>query len=192
MITFHSRQSDCARHVRKNENADTFKFVSQIASSICTVTFTKHVKPDVAIFKSRSSRTVVCYRFDRVEALPLNFVRFLRLAIRSPMIQRSPARRSRNDREPSDKKSGELSRSRPHYFPAMAGQWQTRCRRISARVTRETTRNMARNARTAVRATDNAITSETSRKMARRNFVVTLSTMPSQNYEHTNCVNTQP
>jgi hypothetical protein len=50
---------------------------------------------------------------------------------------------------------------------------------------------MARNARTAVRATDNAITSETSRKMARRNFVVTLSTMTPQNYEHIT-INTQP
>jgi hypothetical protein len=107
------------------------------------------------------------------------------------MIQRSPARRSRNNREPSDKKSGEMSRSLPHYFPAMAGQWQIRCRRISARVTREITRNMARNARTAVRATDNAITSETSRKMARRNFVVTLSTMTPQKYEHIT-INTQP
>ena len=154
MIPFNSRQSDCARNVRKNENAETFKFVSQTASSICTVMFTKRVKPDATTFKSRCSRMVVCYRFDRVEALPLNFVRFLRLAIRSPMIQRSPARQSRNVREPSDKKSGKLSRSRPHYFPAMAGQWQTRCRRISARVTRETTRNLVRNARTAVRATD--------------------------------------
>jgi hypothetical protein len=107
------------------------------------------------------------------EALPLNFVRFLRLAIRSPMIQRSPARQSRNVREPSDKKSGKLSRSRPHYFPAMAGQWQTRCRRISARVTRETTRNLVRNARTAVRATDNAITRELFRKTTRQNFFVT-------------------
>jgi hypothetical protein len=107
------------------------------------------------------------------------------------MIQRSPARRSRNDREPFGKKSGEMARSLPHYFPAMAGQWQMRCRRISARVTRETTRNMARTARTAVRATDNAITSETSRKMARRNFVVTLSTMTPQNYEHIT-INTQP
>ena len=191
MITFYSRQSDCARHVRKNENAGTFNFTSQIASSICTVMFTKRVKPGAIIFKSRCSRTVVCYRFDRVEALPLNFVRFLRLANSSPIIQRSPARWSHNDREPSDKKSGELSRSRPHYFQAIAGQWQMRCRRISARVTRETTRNMARNARTAVRATDNAITSETSRKMARRNFVVTLSTMAPKNYEHIT-INTQP
>ena len=38
---------------------------------------------------------------------------------------------------------------------------------------------------------DNAITSETSRKMARRNFVVTLSTMTPQNYEHIT-INTQP
>jgi hypothetical protein len=177
MIKFYSRQSGCARRVRKNENADTFKFVSQIGLSICMVTFTNRVKPDATIFKSRCSRMVACYRFDKVEALPLNFVRFLRLAIRSPIIQRSPARRSRNDREPSDKKSGEMSRSFPHNFLAIAGQWQMRCRRISARVTRETTRNMARNARTAVRATDNATTSETSRKLARRNFVVTLSTM---------------
>jgi hypothetical protein len=66
MITFLSQQSNCARHVRKNENADTVNFTSQIASSICTVTFTKRVKPDATIFKSRCSRTVVCYRFDRV------------------------------------------------------------------------------------------------------------------------------
>ena len=191
MIKFYSRQSDCDRLARKNECASVFNFTSQIPSSICTVTHTKRVKPDTTIFKSRCSRTVLCYRFDRVEALPLNFVRFLRLAIRSPMIQRSPARRSRNAREPSGKKSGELSRSLPHYFPAMAGQWQIRCRRISARVTRETTRNMARNARTAVRATDNAITSEISRKMARRNFVVALSTMTPKNYEHIT-INTQP
>ena len=110
MTTFHSRQSDSDRRTRKNENADTVNFTSQIALLICTATFTKRVKPDATIFKSRCSRTVLCYRFDRVEALPLNFVRFLRLAIRSPMIQRSPARRSRDGRETSGKKSGEMSR----------------------------------------------------------------------------------
>ena len=79
MITFLYQQSDCARHVRKNENADTVNFTSQIASSICTVMFTKHVKPDATIFKSRCSRTVVCYRLNRVQALPLVSTRFLRL-----------------------------------------------------------------------------------------------------------------
>ena len=66
MNTFHSRQTDCDRHARKNENADTVNFTSQIALLICTATFTKRVKPDATIFKSRCSRTVLCYRFDRV------------------------------------------------------------------------------------------------------------------------------
>jgi hypothetical protein len=191
MIIFHSQQSDCARCHRKNENAATFNFTSQIPPSNLHGHF-------------HEARTIVCNNLSSAvqahvmelplyakQALPLNFVRFLRLAIRSPMIQRSPARRSRNDREPSDKKSGELSRSRPHYFPAMAGQWQTRFRRIFARVTRETTRNMARNARTAVRATDNVITCEPFRKTTRQNFFATLSTMTPQNYEHIT-INAQP
>src|SRR5208283_150400 len=110
MIIFHSRQPDCDRRARKNENSDTVTFTSQIASSICTVTFTKCVELGATIFKSRCSRTVVCYRFDRVEALPLVRTRFLRLAHISPKIARSPARRSRDGRKPSGKKSGEISR----------------------------------------------------------------------------------
>ena len=110
MTTFHPRQSDCGRRVHKKANASALNFTSQIASSICTVMFTKHVKPDATIFKSRCSRTVLCYRFDRVEALPLVRTRFLRLAHISPKIARSPARRSRDGRKPSGKKSGEISR----------------------------------------------------------------------------------
>jgi hypothetical protein len=110
MITFHSRQSDCARRTRKNENAGTFNFVSQIASPICTVMHTKRVKTDATIFKSLCSRAVVCYRLDRVQALPLVWTRFLRLANSSPKTARSPARRSRDGRETSGKKSGEMSR----------------------------------------------------------------------------------
>ena len=110
MITFLSQQSNCARHVRKNENADTVNFTPQIAPSICTVTFTKRVKPDAPIFKSRCSRTVVGYRLYRVQALPLVSTRFLRLANSSPKTARSPARRSRDGRETSGKKSGEMSR----------------------------------------------------------------------------------
>ena len=110
MNTFHSRQTDCDRHARKNENTGTLNFTSQIAPSICTVRHTKRVKTNAAIFKSRCSRTVLCYRFDRVEALPLVRTRFLRLAHISPKIARSPARRSRDGRKPSGKKSGEISR----------------------------------------------------------------------------------
>ena len=118
MITFHSQQPDCARRPRKNENAATFNFASQIAPSICAVMFTKRVKHDASIFKLRCSRTVVCYRLDRMQALPLNFVRFLRLANSSPMVARSPARRSRDGRETSGKKSGEMSRVMSAQRPA--------------------------------------------------------------------------
>ena len=110
MTTFHSRQPDRARPVHTKANIGTFNFASQIASPICTVMHTKCVKPDATIFKSRCSRTVVCYRFYRVEALPLVSTRFLRLANSSPKIARSPARRSRDGRATSGKTSGKISR----------------------------------------------------------------------------------
>ncbi len=110
MITFHSSQPDCDRHARKNENADTFKFTTGIASAICALMHTKRVKADATIFKSRCSRTVMCYRLDRVQALPLVKTRFFRLARISPMAARSPARRSCDGRETSGKKSGGISR----------------------------------------------------------------------------------
>ena len=110
MITFHSSQSDCDRHARKNENAGTVNFITQIAPSICTAMNTKRVKTDATIFKPRCSRTGMCYRRDRVQALPLVSTRILRLANSSPKIARSPARRSRDGRETSGKKSGEMSR----------------------------------------------------------------------------------
>jgi hypothetical protein len=140
MIIFHSRQLDCARRACKNEKSVTFNFTSRIASSICTVVFTKREKFGATIFTSRRSRLSLVCIFRQGHALPLNFVRFLRLANSSPMIQRSPARRSRNVREPSGKTSGEMSRSHLQNFPAMAGHWQMQCRRISARATRKTAR----------------------------------------------------
>ena len=117
MITFHSRQSDCARRARKNENAATFNFTSQIASAICTVMITKRVKLDAVMFKSRCSRTAVSYRFYRGHAKPLNCVRFFRLANSSPVIQRYPASRSRSVREPSGKTSGKVSCATSAQFP---------------------------------------------------------------------------
>jgi hypothetical protein len=117
MITFHSRQTDCDRHARKNENTGTFNFASQIAPSIGAVMFTKRVKNDATIFKSRCSRTVVCYRLNRVQALPLVWTRILRLANSSPKIARSPARQSRDGHETSGKKSGEMSRGMSAQLP---------------------------------------------------------------------------
>ena len=120
MITFHSRQPDCDRRARKNESSNTVNFTSQIASSICTFTFTKCVKLGATIFKSRCSRTVLCYRFDRVEAKPLVRTRFLRLANSLPKSARSPARRPRDVRETSGKKSGDISRVMSRNVVAMA------------------------------------------------------------------------
>jgi len=117
MTTFHFRQSDCYWHARKNECASTFNFASQIAPSIYTVAFTKRKKSDAIIFKSRCSRWSLFYHFIGGHALPLNFVRFLRLANSSSMIQRSPARRSRDIRETSGKTSGEMSRVIPAQRP---------------------------------------------------------------------------
>ena len=110
MNTFHSRQTDCDRHARKNENTGTLNFTSQIAPSICTVRHTKRVKTNATIFKSRCSRTVLCYRLDRVQALPLSQAKVSRLANGSPELVRSPARWSRNVRDATGKTSGEMSR----------------------------------------------------------------------------------
>jgi hypothetical protein len=110
MITFHSRQSDCAWSARKNESADTFNLTSQIAPSIYTVAFTKREKSNAIIFTSRCSRLSLIYHFIHGHALPLTKVRFFRLASSSPMVARSPARRSRDRRETSGKKSGKMSR----------------------------------------------------------------------------------
>ena len=139
MNTFHPRQSDCGRRVHKKANASALNFTSQIAPSICTVRHTKRVKTNATIFKSRCSRTVLCYRFDRVEALPLVKTRFLRLADSSPKTAQSPARRSRDGREPSGETTGEISRVIAAQLPGNAGRWQQQCRRTPVKTTRKTT-----------------------------------------------------
>jgi hypothetical protein len=50
------------------------------------------------------------WSFYTREALPLVWTRFLRLAHISPMVARSPARRSRDGRATSGKTTGEISR----------------------------------------------------------------------------------
>ena len=110
MTTFHSRPSDCNRRTRKNENAGTFNFMSQIASSICTVAIMKPEKSDAIIFTSRCIRSSLVNNFMRGQALLLSKAKFFRLATGSPMIQRNPARRSRDGRKPSGRTSGEMSR----------------------------------------------------------------------------------
>jgi hypothetical protein len=80
------------------------------------------------------------YLFMTGHALPLSFVRFLRLANDSSKFQRSPARWSCYDRESSHEKSGAMSRSIPHNFPTIAGPWPMQCRRMTRQMVRKTTR----------------------------------------------------
>ena len=117
MTTFHSRQSDCGRGVRKNVNASTF----QIHVTNCTTKSHGHVHEARKIqcnnLSSWCNHKVQCYRFNEVQALPLVRTRFSRLANSSPKTARSPARRSRDGRETSGKKSGEISRVMSAQLP---------------------------------------------------------------------------
>ena len=194
MIIFYSRQSDCVRHDRKNEYAGTFNFTSRIAPSICIVAFTKCEKFCATIFMSRRSRLSLVCIFREGHALPLVSTRFLRLAYSSPKLARSPARRSRDGREPAGKKSGEMSRvisaQCPGNGPTVAtamppdgrrddSQDNLPCARfgraIAAPETSETTRNLA--------AQQLASSSWEFRRQ--------LLTMISKNYEHTNHTNSR-
>ena len=189
MNTFHSRQTDCDRHARKNENTGTLNFTSQIAPSICTVRHTKRVKTNATIFKSRCSRTVLCYRFDRVEALPLVWTSFLRLAESSPKTTRIPVRRSHDGRETSGKKSGEISRVISAQLPGNGrtvaaamppnvrqdnSQDNLPCaelgRPMSALETCETTRNMSAQQPRRSSRSDQCNISQEARRISRRQF----------------------
>jgi hypothetical protein len=110
MTTFHHQQPNCAWHSHKNQTTGTFNFTTQIAPPICTAMHTKRVKTDATIFKSRCSRTVLCYRFDRVDALLLSKAKVFRLANGSPKLVRNPARRPHDGRGTSSKTTGEMSR----------------------------------------------------------------------------------
>jgi len=206
VITFHSSQPDCDRHARKNENAGTVNFITQIAPSICALMHTKRVKPDAAIFKSRCSRMVAGYRLDRVQALPLSQAKVFRLAHISPIIARSPARRSSDGCEPSGKTSGKLSRVMSAQCP---GNGRSVAAAMPPSVRQDGLQDNLRHAGVG-RAMVAPGTCETTRKMVAQQPCRSpqngqcniwqadsseshrhLSTMTFKNYEHTNQTNTR-
>jgi hypothetical protein len=119
MITFLSQESDCAGMLAKTKTPTRLILRHKLHHQFALM-HTKHDKRGATIFESRCSRTVLCYRFDRVEAEPLVRTRFLRLANSLPKSARSLARRSRDVRETSGKKSGEISRVMSRNVAAMA------------------------------------------------------------------------
>ena len=110
MTAFHLRQSDCGRRVRQKADSNAI----QIHVTNCTAKLHAQVHEARKIrgnnFSSWCNHKVQCHRFNEVQALPLVKTRILRLANSSPKTARSPARRSRDGRETSGKKSGEMSR----------------------------------------------------------------------------------
>ena len=110
MTAFRLQQPNRGQRVRQTKNANAL----QIHVTNCTTKLHSHFHETRKImgnnFPSWCNRKVQCYRLNEVQALPLVSTRILRLANSSPKIARSPARRSRDGRETSGKKSGEISR----------------------------------------------------------------------------------
>jgi hypothetical protein len=185
MITFHSRQSDCTWRARKNKNASTINFASQIASSICTVAFKKCEKFD-ATFLSRGA--VACHWlviFDRGKPNPLSGQGFYGSPIARRKLRGIPRDGHLMGAKHPARNPAKYLAAYPRNVPAMAGQWQQQCRRTPAKTTRKTTclapnldalcprRKLARQLATWPRNSR-----ATSRKMTRPNPAVMLSTIP--------------
>jgi hypothetical protein len=135
MTPFHPQQSDRSRCCRRNANGNVLKS----RATNCTTKLHAHIhearKVQCNSIESSVQAHVMELPLYAEQALPLVKTRFLRLANSSPKTARSPARRSRDGREPSGKKYGECLESYPRNVSAMAGQWQRQCRRTSVKTT---------------------------------------------------------
>ena len=180
MNTFHSRQSDCARRARKNEKSVTFNFTSRIASSICTVAFTKCEKFGAIIFTSRRSRLSLVGNFRQVYALPHRLRKVF--ATRQWLVEKSAESRKTVAQWPRTilqeirRDVSPVSAHLPGNCRAIAGLWQNKCHRMSGAST--CVRQLASwrvtvhfNVRVAVHATsDGNFCAKTSRKMTCSEF----------------------
>ena len=187
MTAFQHQQPDCARRAPEKADADTFKFTSQIASSICAVMFAKREKSGATIFMSRCSRTAICYRFYTRDALLLNCVRFFRLANSSPLIQRYPASRSRSVRERSGKTSGKMSCATSAQFP---GNCRAVANTLPPNIRADDLQDDSRDGAQRSRSVRVAVRIAAMQHPASSTFVITFSTMTPQNYEHIKRVTT--
>ena len=109
MTPFHPQQSDRSRCCRRNANGNVLKS----RATNCTTKLHAHIhearKVQCNSIESTVHAHIIELSFYAEQALPLVKTRFLRLANSSPKTARSPARRSRDGREPAGKKSGEMS-----------------------------------------------------------------------------------
>jgi len=110
MTTFQPQQSDPGRRVHRKAGANAL----QIHFTNCTTKlhgrFHEARKNVCSKFQGAVQEHVNEWSFYTREALPLSWLRILRLAQISPLDARSPARRPRDGRETSGKTSGGISR----------------------------------------------------------------------------------
>ena len=186
MIIFHPRQSDCTRHACKNEKSVTFNFTSQIASSICTVAFTKCEKFD-AMFLSRSA--VACHWFvflDRCKPYPLSRQGFCGSLTARRNLRGVPRDgRAMAANQPASHPARCLARFRifARQLPGCGKCNTAECPRDCLQDNSQDGAQRSRNSRVAVRATADATSRETSRKVTARNSVITISNLTPKNYE---------
>ena len=109
MTPFHPQQAACGRSDRQTATGDTFR----IHVTNCTTKLHTRIHETRKIRRNNWQGAGQAYaaklKFYTRQALPLVWTRILWLADSSPKTARSPARRSRDGREPSGKKSGEMS-----------------------------------------------------------------------------------
>lgn len=117
MTTFCPQQSDRGRHARRKTDTNVLEFRLTNWANKLHGQIHEARKIVSNNFQRAAQECVMEMLLFAKQALPLNFVRFLRLAKNSPMVAQSPARWSRDGRETSGKKSGEMSRGNAAQFP---------------------------------------------------------------------------
>jgi hypothetical protein len=139
MITFHSRQTDLQRRIRKKHTLAHFKFTSRIALPNCTVIFTKHEKSCATVYQAQCKRTSWNCPFMQNKPYPLSKQGFY-----GSLKSRQRLREGSGDGHAITAKHlirhpAKFLATNLHHVSAMAGQWQRQRRRMSVRMTCKTT-----------------------------------------------------
>jgi len=139
MTTFHPQQFDRGQCVHQKAGASAL----QISGTNCTAKLRGSAheagKSSATIFKEQCKSTSLNLNFRHRKPYPLSKQGFYG----SPISRRCPRGVPRDGRaiaakHPARQQAKYLS-SCPRNFPAMAGQWQRQCRRLSVESTRKTT-----------------------------------------------------
>ena len=109
MTTFQPQQSDRERYARQKADGSMVQIHVTNSSTKLRAHIHEARKIQCNNVSSSVRSQIIDSHFLQIEALPLNFVRFLRLAQISPMAARSPARRQRDGRAISGKIAGKIS-----------------------------------------------------------------------------------